>query len=574
MLSTEAKEKPYRRLIFLEVILAAITVTLIAQLVRWQFWEQAVLAALAQQEHNASVEIPPQRGSIRDCNGHLLATDVYFYNITAAPNLITDPAGTARRLSQVLKSSQQELEATLSKKDTRYVLLSRQVSQADAEKIASWELPGITVEPYPKRVYPEGSLAAHLLGFVNETRIGFYGVEGFYNNLLSGTAGLLQGERLFGYNLPMNDSDFAPAHDGSDLVLYLDRVAQAMIESELADAVLRTGARGGTIIVMEPGSGAILAMASYPTYDPNIYYKTDESLFTNPAVSNQYEPGSVFKIITMAASLDAGVITPETTIQDTGLIEVGGRPIYNFDRRGHGVVNMTDVLAMSLNVGAAYVSVTLGPERFYNYLRRFGFGRITEVDLASEGPGAMKVPGDNQWYESDLGTNSFGQGIAVTPLQMITAASTVANQGRLMKPHVVKEVILGGELSGNPPRPIQPMVVRRAISAETARTLTEMLSNAVERETTNARISGYRVAGKTGTAQIPVPGGYHPTLTIASFVGWVPADDPAFCILVVIDQPRSSPWGTSVAAPVFKRVAEQLLALFGVPPDTVRKGSR
>lgn len=567
-------EKPHRRITFLVVVLAAITVALIAQLVRWQFWEHDVLASLARREHTNEQEIPPRRGDIRDNNGHLLATDVFVYDVSASPNLIPDPEGTAKRLAQPLGKTPEELLALLGDRNRLYVQLARGVDQATAEKLSEWEIGGVSIDPRPKRVYPEGQLAAHLLGFVNDTRVGFYGVEGFYNNLLSGTAGLLQAERAFGQHLPLDTSEISPAQDGSDLILYMDRNLQAMVEEELADAVRTNMARRGTVVVMEPESGAILAMSSYPDYDPNNFAETDPQLFSDPAVSNQYEPGSVFKIITMAAGLDAGVIIPQTVIQDNGLIEVGGRPIYNSDRQGHGQVTMVDVMNKSLNVGAAYVSVTLGKERFYNYLRRFGFGRINEIDLGSEGPGQVRFPGDSEWYESDLGTNSFGQGIAVTPIQMITAVSAVANQGKLMKPHVVKEVILGGELSENPRRRIiQPTVVRRAISAETARTLTEMLATITEGEGSNARISGYRVAGKTGTAQIPIPGGYHPTLTIASYVGWVPADDPAFVVLVIIEEPHTSEWGNVVAVPVFKRIAEQALVLLGVPPDAMRKGA-
>jgi cell division protein FtsI/penicillin-binding protein 2 len=269
----------------------------------------------------------------------------------------------------------------------------------------------------------------------------------------------------------------------------------------------------------------------------------------------------------MAAGLDSGTIIPETTIYDGGAIEVGGRTIYNWDRNSYGTVDMTTVLGKSLNVGAAQVAVMLGKDRFYTYVRRFGFGRITEVDLDSEGPGTLKTPGDPDWHESDLGTNSFGQGIAVTPLQMTMAVAAVANGGLLMKPHAVQKIIEGDrDLS------VQPTVVRRVILSQAARTLTEIMVTAVNQETELAQVPGYRVAGKTGTAQIPIPGGYHPTLTVASFAGYLPADDPALVILVVIHKPQTSPWGGHVAAPVFARIAQQLMILFDVPPDDIRLG--
>ena len=351
-------------------------------------------------------------------------------------------------------------------------------------------------------------------------------------------------------------------------MLTIDRTVQYFVERELADAVLRYQAESGTVVVLDPKTGAVLAMASWPTYDPNHFVEADPKLFPDPAVSEQYEPGSVFKVITLAAGLDSGVITPDTTIYDGGVIEVGGRTIYNWDRQPHGTVNMTTVLAKSLNVGASQVAVMLGKERFYTYVRRFGFGRITEVDLDSEGPGTLKIPGDPDWHESDLGTNSFGQGIAVTPLQMAVAVAAIANDGLLMKPYVVQQIIEDDQV-----RSVQPTVVRRAVLAPTAHTLTQMMTVAVEQEIPLAQVPGYRVAGKTGTAQIPVPGGYHPTLTVASFVGYLPADDPAFVILVVIHKPQTSPWGSQVAAPVFARIARQLVNLFDVPPDAVRQAA-
>jgi cell division protein FtsI/penicillin-binding protein 2 len=349
------------------------------------------------------------------------------------------------------------------------------------------------------------------------------------------------------------------------LVLTIDRTAQYTVERELADAVVRYQAASGTVVVLDPKTGAIIAMASWPAFDPNHFADANEKLFPDPAVSEQYEPGSVFKVITLAAGLDSDTIAPQTSIYDGGIIEVGGRTIYNWDRQPHGTVDMTTVLGKSLNVGAAQIAVMLGKERFYTYVRRLGFGRITEVDLDSEGPGTLKVPGDLDWHESDLGTNSFGQGIAVTPLQMTAAMAAVANDGLLMKPHVVQQIIDEDRVLS-----VQPTVVRRAILAETTDAMTEMLVIAVNQETELAQVPGYRVAGKTGTAQIPVPGGYHPSLTVASFAGYLPADDPAFVILVVIHKPNTSPWGGEVAAPIFARIAQKLVVLYEVPPDDIR----
>jgi cell division protein FtsI/penicillin-binding protein 2 len=553
------------RIIAVMAILLASALILVGQLFRWQVLEHATFLALAEEEHLTEATIRPRRGAIYDRNGFLLAADTFQYAISASPSMVSDPYATADRLFPLLGMSRDEAMAALSS-EAAWVPLARALPQPLGETILEWDITGIQVESRAKRVYPSGTVAAHLLGFVNDNDNGFYGVEGYYDATLHGTPGLRQGERdPFGYSIPIGLGQYIPPRDGKSLVLTVDRTAQYLVERELKDAVERFEAESGTVVVLDAKTGGILAMASWPTYDPNHFVQADQKLFPDPAVSEQYEPGSVFKVITMAAGLDAGVITPESTIYDAGVIEVGGRTIYNWDRQPHGTVDMTTVLGKSLNVGAAQMAVMLGKERFYTYVRRFGFGRITEVDLDSEGPGTLKTPGDPDWHESDLGTNSFGQGIAVTPLQMTVAMAAVANQGLLMKPHAVMQIHEDGQV-----RSIQPTVVRRVIRAETAHMLSEMLVAAVNQETELARVPGYRVAGKTGTAQIPVPGGYHPTLTVASFAGFLPADDPAFVILVVIHKPQTSPWGGQVAAPVFSSIAQQLMVVFEIPPDEIR----
>lgn len=565
MSAEESEGKPLRRITFLSAVLFAFMLINVAQLFRWQVLEYDYLLGLAKAEHDWSMEIVPLRGTIRDHNGHILALDVFEFEVTAAPPMIANPEEVADWLAPLLDQPRNEILELL-KSGRPHVRLARRVPQQIGETIESRGLRGIRVEPRPKRVCTEKNLAAHVLGFVNETNNGYYGVEGYYNQVLKGQAGESQGERdPAGNYIPIGFHRLAPPQNGRNLVLTIDRTIQYMVEEELEKAIARYGAESGTIIVMEPKTGSILAMANYPSYDPNHFADTPAELFVNPSVSAHYEPGSVFKIITMAAGLDAGVVTPQSTFYDSGSIEVGGRTIRNWDRRGHGLVTMTDVLAQSLNVGAAYVSTVLGSERFYTYVRRFGFGRITEVDLASEGPGGLRLPGDGEWHESDLGTNSFGQGLAVTPLQMIAAVAAVANDGLMMKPHVVEKIVDGQHVA-----PIQPVAVRRVISPQTAKQLTWMLVEAVQKETDLAAVPGYKIAGKTGTAQVPVPGGYHPNWTIASFIGYAPPEDSAFIVLVKIDKPAVEPWGSKVAAPVFKAVAEQLFILLGIPPDEAR----
>lgn len=558
----KTSERSNYRIITVMAVMSAAGLVLVGQLIRWQVLEHHRFAQLAEAEHQNELVIPPHRGEIHDRNGHILAADVIQYDISASPKIISDPYATADRLYRLLNVPREDLLKSLTG-DSPWVPLAKGASQAVGETIIEWDIVGLKVEPRAKRVYPEGDSAAHLLGFVNSNGNGFYGVEGFYDDMLRGTAGLQTGERSpFGEIIPLGVSHYVPPVSGANLYLTVDRSIQHLIERELKSAVKQYGAQGGSVVVLEPKTGAILGMASYPTYDPNNYGASDENLYFDPVVSRQYEPGSVFKVVTMAAGLDAGAVGPMGTIYDGGSIEVGGRVIYNWDRQAHETVDMTDVLAKSLNVGIAQVAVALGKDRFYTYVKRFGFGLLTGADLSSEGPGTLKTPKDADWHESDLGTNSFGQGIAVTPLQIALAVGAVANHGLLMKPHIVSRIV-----DSEREVQVEPVVVRRAVSEQTAKTLTGMLVEALKRANSEAMVPGYDVAGKTGTAEIPVPGGYHPTLTLASFAGYLPAHDPQVLVLVIIDRPTTSRWGNTTAAPTFKRIAEQLVVLLNIPPD-------
>ena len=546
-------------------VLCAAGLVLVGQLVRWQIIEHPHFSALAEAEHRDELVIPPHRGEIRDRTGHLLAADVVLYDISVSPKIISDPQKSADRLSRLLNVPRDELLQVMTS-DKLWVPIAYDVSQSVGETLAEWDIVGVTAEARTRRVYPEESMAAHILGFVNDNGNGFYGVEGYYHNLLRGNPGLQAGERSpFGDMIPLGVSRYVPPVRGATIYLTIDRNVQFLIERELVEAVRGYGALRGSVVVLDPKTGALLGAASYPAYNPNNYATSDERLFFDPVISEQYEPGSVFKMITMAAGLDANVVAPSSGVYDGGSIEVGGRIFYNWDRQGHGNVDMIDVLAQSLNVGIAQVALRLGKDRFYTYVKRFGFGRLTEVDLGSEGPGTLKTPKNADWHASDLGANSFGQGIAVTPLQMAVAVGAIANEGQLMKPYVVERIV-----SSDQDILVSPTVARRAISKETAQTLTNMLVEALDRAEAEARVPGYQVAGKTGTAEIPIPGGYHPSLTLTSFAGYLPADDPQVVVLVIIDRPTVSRWGSKTAAPTFKRIAEQLVILLDIPPDNVR----
>jgi cell division protein FtsI/penicillin-binding protein 2 len=561
----EEKERFQNHIYFIISLVAAFSVILVVQLFRWQVIHHETFRQLADEVHQKEKIIRPQRGNITDRNGYLLAIDSTRYSVSASPELISDPYKAADRIFNLIHMPRETLLMQLTSSN-KWVLLGRDVSYEVGQKIQMLDINGIILDGQAKRVYPEGALAAHLLGFVNDTDTGYYGIEGFYNSTLQGTPGKRYSEYdPFGFIIPLGPYQLQPSLPGKDISLTIDRTAQYIAERKLAEGLNRYGAKSGTVIVMQPKTGAILAMASLPTYDPNDYMGSEEAMYANPAVNEQYEPGSVFKIITMASALDAKAVTPESTINDTGGLEVGGRMIRNWDLQAHGIVDMTTVLAKSLNVGASQIALKMGKERFYNYVRRFGFGASSEIDLQGEASRYVKNPGGTDWYESDLATNSFGQGIAVTPIQMINSVAAVANNGFLMKPHVVQSVVENGQVT-----PMNPAVIRKTISSETAHTLTEMLATALESESSTALVPGYKVAGKTGTAEVPIPGGYDPDHSIASFIGYLPAEDPELIILIILREPTSSRWGSETAAPLFAELAKELVNLFDIPPDDIR----
>jgi cell division protein FtsI/penicillin-binding protein 2 len=356
--------------------------------------------------------------------------------------------------------------------------------------------------------------------------------------------------------------------NGTTLILTIDRDLQSAAERSLDQALNDYGAQSGTIIIMDPRSGEILAMATNLRMDLNQFwdYKViyERSEF-NPAISTQYEPGSVFKILTMAAGLDTGTVTPSTTYDDTGAIIVGDVLIQNWDRRAWGLQDMTGCLQHSLNVCLAWVSTSMGTDNFYGYMERFGFGRPSGIDLAGEAAGRLKFPSDPDWFPVDLGTNAFGQGVAVTPIQMLMAVSAVTNDGRMVVPHVLSGLVRDGRQFN-----IQPPSAGTPISEETANTLNEMLAISLENEASLALVPGYRVAGKTGTAQIPVDGEYDSNATNTSFIGWGPVDDPQFMIYIWLEHPTTSIWANDTAAPLFSEIAQKTVILLDIPPDAVR----
>jgi cell division protein FtsI/penicillin-binding protein 2 len=368
-------------------------------------------------------------------------------------------------------------------------------------------------------------------------------------------------------DLPTNVQRFLPSVAGKDLVLTVDRTVQWIAQDELQKGLQKYRAKAGTIIVMDPRTGAILALANFPTFDPNDVSKADLASIQNSAISAQYEPGSVLKVITAAAALDSGVVKANELLTDTGSIVVGDRIILNSSRTAWGQVDMTEALARSLNVVTAQWALRLGKERFYDYLNRFGFGRVAGIDLSGEVYGLLKTPGSPDWSVSDLGTNSFGQGMAVTPIQMINSVASIANGGKLMRPYIVAARVADGKLQYT-----EPTVIGITVQPETAKELTDILVDVVDQGNIAAGVAGYDIAGKSGTAQIPTEQGYTDDETIVTFIGYAPADDPQFIVLVKLDRPdpNISPWANYTAAPVFAMVARRLFDYYSIPPDEIR----
>ena len=511
----------------------------------------------------------------------MTVTPVYL--IGAKINFVTDTVEAARVLSPMLDIEEETLQNMLTmptKDDIIWRPIVGGVGGEAADKLVeldSYEWPWLTLQPAWQRFYAEGALASHLLGFVNDGGDG-YGVEAFQQRFLHPKSVGVTGDMTVDNWLMPEDMQNADlmAYPGTDLRLTIDRTIQAFIEGELDKALVEYSAAGGTILVMNPQTGEILAVASRPNYEPSHfadYWANGEwELFIDPAISKGYEPGSVFKVITVAIALDSGAVNLNWSYNDTGLLEYGGVRIYNWNRGAFGQQNLQGLLNNSLNVGAATLTTQMmDADTYYKYIRLFGFGQTTGIGVQGEASGQCHFPRDWNWSPSFLATNSFGQGIAVTPLQMATAVSAIANEGVMMAPFVVAERRFSdGRIVATPPR-----VLSTPIRPETAHAVAEYMANYVDQKLTAAQVPGYRIAGKTGTAQIPADGGYDPNEVITSFIGFGPMPDPEVLILVKLDKPGVDPsmrWGTSTAAPVFKNVAERVFVLLGIPPTELRAG--
>lgn len=559
------KFRPKLRLMLLLMAFGGGLATVAVRLMWVQGIASGKYSAMAAEQRERRFVLSPQRGSIYDRDHAELAMSMDLQTVYANPKFVNDPDAAAAALSPIL---QQEAAAIKEKliKDSGFVYLARKVDPPVAEQVRGLGIPGVELLPESKRFYPAGSLASHVIGFVGIDNQGLGGLENQYDKRLSGEAGELFMERdPRGRPIPAGKSHFQPPTPGEDLVLTVDREIQFVAEDSLRRAVETWGAKGGTIVVMQPRSGEILALANYPTFDPNNVLASPEDWRRNRALSEVYEPGSTSKVITAAAGLELGVIKPTDVLNVPDHLAIADE-VYH-DHSPHPAVDLTfaQVIQQSSNIGTIKVASKVGKERLHEYLGKFGYGAATGLEFPGQSTGILPAAG--KWWPSSLPTIAIGQGVAVTPLQIASVYATVANRGIAVQPKVIfGSVDARGEVhrSGAGRR-------RRVIKEETADTLTEILVGVTEEKRGtghNAAIPGYQVAGKTGSAEKVAPGGGGYSGFMSSFIGFAPASDPRLVIGVVLDDPRPI-WGGTTAAPAFKEVMQFGLRHLGIGPGPV-----
>ncbi|HSX18701.1 MAG TPA: penicillin-binding protein 2 [Candidatus Saccharimonadales bacterium] len=588
------------RIKIFQIIIYLFAALIVLRLFYWQF-----IGKIEPQNRGSQDEIPAPRGEIITSDGFPIVANQEAFLLYAKPNEVKDPKKLAQTLAPYLigekyarppstyaegvvgqatqeasttddekknkdeeiKAKAQSIQDRLENRNLLWVQIARKIPQMIKDAIVGQKVDAIGFEPDQKRLYAEGSMAAQLLGFVGSNQFGedtgYFGLEGYYERKLQGKPGRL-GQETDPLGLPILVSKYRriEPEKGSSLHLSIDRVIQFMVEGKLKAAVEKYGAKSGTVIIEDPKTGKIIAMASYPTYNPTTREEYDEKLYQNPAIIDAYEPGSTFKVLVMSAALDLGLVDPNTKCTVcSGPREISGYKISTWDNKYFPNSTMTDVIVHSDNTGMTFVADKLGVDNFYSYITKFGFSKPTGIDLQGEVSGELRAKQD--WKPIDLATASFGQGLTVTPLQMVQAVSAIANGGIEIDPKVTSQIENSkGQLENVEQKPT------RVISEKTAAQMTEMMVSAVENgEAKFFAPKGYRIAGKTGTAQIPVAGHYDPNKTIASFVGFAPANNPRFVMLVRFTEPSASIFGAETAAPTFFDIAKEMFNYWGIPPS-------
>jgi cell division protein FtsI (penicillin-binding protein 3) len=555
------------RVIVVGVVIGVGFLLMVGRLFQLQVIQAAELMLKAGRQHQKLLTVEGGRGTIYDTRGKPLAMNLEVPSVFGEPRVIADRRETAQRLARVLLADAKQMEAKLLT-DRRFVWLERRVAPEYAERLRHLAIPGIGLIPEGRHFYPNGRLLAHVLGFANIDNQGLEGLERRYDTQLRGERGhfIVERDALGGAVFPQG-LEYGTPLPGKNLVLTIDEVLQYIAEQELERSISATRANYGVAIVVEPKTGAVRALAVCPTFDPNVP-GSDSNLWRNRAITDSYEPGSTFKMITASAALEEQLFSPADMIYgEDGRYVVENTVVH--DHHKHGWMSFAEVIHKSSNIGIIKVGQRLGPELLGRYVQLFGFGQRTGVDLDGEVRGLTKEPKD--WGRRSLASISMGQEIGVTAMQLVMAASVIANGGWLMQPYVVAEI---RSSSGVTMARFQPTPRRRVISAETARTMTTVLRGVVQPGGTGTRaaVPGYDVAGKTGTAQKldPSTGRYSTTRTVASFVGFLPAGDPQLAILVIVDEPRTDQWGGTVAAPVFQRIAAQAVQHLAIPPQVLQ----
>lgn len=571
-----------RRITAIGAMILALIGVIGIRLVYLQVIRHGAFTAEASTSQSRKFAIPAERGQIYAYDGDQttpLVLNETFKAVYADPSLIKNKQKVAEEVADALGGSTKDYLTKLKTKGN-YVVLAQKVTTSAGEKLRKKDLLGVGIADKVYRTYPEGNLAAQVLGFVNNDGKGQYGVEGFMNKELGGVDGLRQVKTdTKGNPIAIAGSVERPATDGKSYVLTIDRNIQAQAELSLEAGVKNVRAKSGSVIIMDPNSGAIKAMANYPTFDPADYSKiNDYSIFSNSVVADQFEPGSGFKMFTMAAGLDAGKVKPETTYNDTGKVELDGRVINNSHDKAWGVQNMADVIEKSLNTGVVFVLRSLGgnpdvinlagKKVLYSYFQKFGFGKVTGVEQTGEALGAVNQPTKVSGNDVNYANMTFGQGISATMIQMVAAAAAISNGGKLYQPQLV-----AGVMNGDQVKPFTPKVINsNVISKDAADKLTTMMEKVVQGKYGSgykARMAGYTIAGKTGTAQIPNPNGkgYREDKNIGSFIGWAPSKSPKFIMMVRINEPNVSGFAESTTVPVFADIAKWLVTYMQISPS-------
>jgi cell division protein FtsI/penicillin-binding protein 2 len=547
------------------------TLVVSLRLMQLQVVDHKEYAEQARNAHISQETLTDRRGALLDRNGYPLAASQNAYDVMVERDRWSDP-DTAQTQATALSKATGVPAATMldvvKNVDVFEVPVAKNLTYDQAEAVRELGFAGVRLLDSSSRVYPEGNLAASLLGFVGQDNVGLTGLESDLDSVLVGANGSITYETDgLGSVLNIGDRSETPPQAGSNVVLTIDRYIQGIAEQQLQKTVDEHKASGGSVIVIRPQTGEILAMASRPSIDitqTNVG-NSNPDLFRNRSITDAYEPGSVFKLFTMAAALDLGLVTPESMWYDSGAVNFDEWTIRNWDLSANGEQTVQQILTKSLNTGAAWLSSLCGPDNFYNYVQSFGFGQVTDSGLSGESSGEVRSPQTDPtgWSNVDLATNSFGQGISATPLQVAMGLAAIANNGMLMKPQIIKQIV-----GPNGTQTIEPQPVRQAIKSDTSRMLLDMMGVVADTITpTYVNVPGYTVGGKTGTANIADENGsYIPDTYIASFAGVAPLDNPQIAVLVKIDKPKDVPWGSAVAAPVFSEIANKALPYLGVAP--------